>query len=59
VSDGSSNSSSDDVEHTKFLNELEIGDAFDYYHEGTWEIAILERFTEYRTEIEINIGESK
>lgn len=48
-----------DVEQMKFVNELDVGSCFDYFHEGAWELAIVERLSEFRTEFEINLPESK
>jgi hypothetical protein len=43
----------------KFVNELDVGSCFDYCHEGVWELAIVERLSEFRTEIEISLTERK
>ena len=46
-------------DYTKFVNELDVGSCFDYYHEGVWELAIVEKLSEFRTEFEINLPERK
>lgn len=49
---------SDDA-HMEFLKELDKDSCFDYFHEGVWELAIVENLSEFRTEIQINLPESK
>lgn len=49
-----------DVEQRmKFVNELDVGSCFDYFHEGAWELAIVEKLSEFRTEFEISLPESE
>ena len=57
ASSSSSYSNTIDAEHTKFVNELDVASCLDYYHEGVWEVAIVEGLSEFRTEIEINLPE--
>ena len=59
MSSGNSNKVNVSADHMKFLNELDVGSCFDYYHEGVWELAIIERLSEFRTEVEINLPERK
>jgi hypothetical protein len=50
---------SDVEQRMKFVNELDVGSCFDYFHEGAWELAIVEKLSEFRTEFEISLPESK
>ena len=59
MSSGNSSKVNVSADHMKFLNELDVGSCFDYYHEGVWELAIIERLSEFRTEVEINLPERK
>lgn len=48
-----------DLQHMTFVNDLDVGCAFDYCHEGVWEVAIIERLSELRDKFEISLPESK
>ena len=55
----SGNSANVSPDHMKFVNELDEGSCFDYYCEGIWELAIVEKLSELRSEFEINLPERK
>ena len=48
-----------DLRHMTFVNDLDVGCAFDYCHEGVWEVAIIEKLSELRDKFEICLPESK